>query len=379
MTYREAQHAGLVASGAGTTEAAGKRSWRQTILRWVIPAKGQKTLPTLSGYILIFLCLAVGVAAYNTASNILFITVSFLLSSLILNGVLSWLNFNRLSWVVYPQVPYRVGTSAQVRLEVMNTKRFITTYSIWFDMLVKGSEVKGRLPLGCQLKPNSSVALDWEFIPTVRGREYIEVKSIGSQFPFGYLKKQNPGFIRAEVIVWPERVEYVFKDFGGQKVADSGHAMKRKGDGEDLLGVRRYEKGDPCKHIHWKASARRGKLMVRELAEERQDGYILAIDTSDEAWKDSGKLELLCRFALSLAEDLFTRNQLTGTVVNRGGVNWIRSTSDLERFFDDLSIIEYEKTGLETGISSRRNTITFEPVHPGNVYAMVGRQQVGQA
>jgi len=379
MTSSEIKHAGWVASEAGTEAAHEKRSWKRILRQMIIPVKGQKTLPTFSGYILILLCLGVGVAAYNTASNILFITVSFLLSSLILNGVLSWLNFNRLRWAVFPQTPFRVGTPAQVRLEVENSKRFITTFSLWFDMVAKSSSLKGRVPLGRQLKPESTVSLDWEFIPAVRGRECIEVKSIGSQFPFGYLTKMNPGHIKAEVVVWPERVDYAFKDFGGQKLAEAGRALKRKGDGEDLLGIRRYEKGDPCKHIHWKASARRGSLMVRELAEDRQDGYILAIDTSAVEWKDEAKLEMLCRFALSLAEDLFTRNQLNGTVINTGNVNWIRSISDLERFFDELSVVEPDKTGVQSGFASRRNTITFEPVNPGYIHAMVGRQQVGQA
>jgi len=365
-------------AAASSAEMPRKTLW-QMIRGLFLPQRGQRTLPTLAGYFLIFICLGVGVAAYNTASNILFITVSFLLASLILNGVLSWLNFSRIQWLIHPQAPYRVGTPAGVRLEVSNHKRFIVTFSLWFDMRIRATKIQGRLPLGRQLKPQSSVSLDWSFTPEKRGRERVEVKTIGSQFPFGYLKKVIPGRVHTDIVVWPSRIEYAFKDISGQKVLDRGHALKRKGDGEDLLGVRRYEVGDSRKHIHWKASARRGKLMVRELAEERQDGYILVIDTADEGWKDSHKLEILCRFALSLAEDLFTRNQLTATVINRGNVRWIRSIADLERFFDDLAVVEPVSVGVEPGFADRRNTITFEPVHPGFVNALVGKQQVGQA
>ena len=53
---------------------------------------------TLTGWCLIVVSLGLGVAAYNTASNILFLTLSLLLSSLILSGVLSLINFKKLRW-----------------------------------------------------------------------------------------------------------------------------------------------------------------------------------------------------------------------------------------------------------------------------------------
>ncbi len=54
-----------------------------------IPPRGHKTIPTAAGFVLILLTLGIGSAAYNTSSNILFMTVSLLLSSLLLSGILS--------------------------------------------------------------------------------------------------------------------------------------------------------------------------------------------------------------------------------------------------------------------------------------------------
>lgn len=41
-------------------------------------------------------------------------------------------------------------------------------------------------------------------------------------------------------------------------------AVPRAGSGNEILGVREYQRGDPLRRIHWRLSARRGELVVRE-------------------------------------------------------------------------------------------------------------------
>ena len=366
--------------GSAGSEGNGKkrRSLLSKIYRLIIPPKGHRTIPTLSGYVLIFLSLAIGVAAYNTSSNILFITVSFLLSSLILSGVLSSLNFSKLRWRLIEQSPYRVNRKAFVRLEISNFKRFLTTYSLWFDMVAELSGIKGRLPLARRLNPERNVSLEWAFLPQKRGREKISIRSIGSQFPFGFLSKAMPADEQVEVYVWPERIDYSFNPIGGSEIHFQGQTLKRKGSGEDLIGIRDYQIGDPMKQINWKATARRQKLMVREMAEDKQPGYVLAVDTSHQAWKTEAHLEHLCRFAASLAEDLFTHNQLSATIINGEEPLMIRSMTDLEKFLNALSIIEAVDHVADIG-AHRSNVISFEPEYPGGVHALVGLQKAGQA
>lgn len=354
------------------------RSILRKLYRLVIPPKGHRTIPTISGYGLIFISLGIGVAAYNTSSNILFITVSFLLSSLILSGVLSSLNFSKLSWRLIEQSPYRVNRKAFVRLEVANSKRFLTTYSIWFILQAERNEIKGRLPLARRLNPERSVPLEWSFTPRKRGLETIAIQSIGSQFPFGFLSKSMPANEQVKVHIWPQRIEYTFNPVSGSNMHFQGKTLKRKGSGEDLIGIRGYQVGDPLKQINWKATARRQRLMVRELAEDKQPGYILTVDSSDEAWKSESRLETLCSFAASLAEDLFTQNQLSFTITNGSEPLPIRCMADLELFLDALAVLEPVQKSSDVG-AFRPNVISFEPGYPGGVYALVGFQKAGQA
>ena len=79
--------------GPGARGPKRRFTWNAVLWALVFPQRGQRILPTLSGTLLIALSLGIGMAAYNSANNILFITLSLLLACLILSGVLSWLNF----------------------------------------------------------------------------------------------------------------------------------------------------------------------------------------------------------------------------------------------------------------------------------------------
>ena len=118
--------------------------------------------------------------------------------------------------------------------------------------------------------------------------------------------------------------------------------------------------------------------MVREMAEDKQPGYILSIDTSHQAWKHEEHLEHLCRFAASLAEDLFTQNQLSATIINGEEPVMVRCVADLEEFLNSLALVQPVEHTIDVGIH-RPNVISFESVYPGGVHALVGLQKAGQA
>jgi uncharacterized protein (DUF58 family) len=59
------------------------------------------------------------------------------------------------------------------------------------------------------------------------------------------------------------------------------HRLRRPGSGSELLDLRDYRPGDPPKRIAWKASARRDKLITRELESEVPIRCTLFVDASD--------------------------------------------------------------------------------------------------
>ncbi|MBX3234058.1 MAG: DUF58 domain-containing protein [Labilithrix sp.] len=66
--------------------------------------------------------------------------------------------------------------------------------------------------------------------------------------------------------------------------APAGRSAPLTGDGEQLKELREHVPGDPFKRIAWRASARRGTLLVREMEREERDIVWLVIDASVELW-----------------------------------------------------------------------------------------------
>ncbi|MCW5833633.1 MAG: DUF58 domain-containing protein, partial [Labilithrix sp.] len=76
-------------------------------------------------------------------------------------------------------------------------------------------------------------------------------------------------------------------------LAPAGRPARLPGEGETLKELRQHVPGDPFKRIAWKASARRGQLLVREMEREERDVVWLILDASVELWAgDDGRAPL---------------------------------------------------------------------------------------
>ncbi len=81
------------------------------------------------------------------------------------------------------------------------------------------------------------------------------------------------------------------------------YGVSSKGEGMDYYGVREYRPGDPLHHVHWKNTARRGELVVREFETEVGVPLVILVDTQEkpEAVRDSSWLDSSARLAASIA------------------------------------------------------------------------------
>jgi uncharacterized protein (DUF58 family) len=409
----------------GSAAGSSVRWWRDfkwNTLLWslVFPARSESIAPTVPGLLLIALSLGIGSAAYNTGNNILFIALSLLLSCLILSGVLSWLNFSGLRWRLAPGPALRVGRDTAVALELCSVKKFLPTYGLWFDLravdtfygtdrthlepgekksvreilaAVDKAETRTRLFLRDRLDAGEETRLEWIFRPERRGVLRLELAGVGSLFPFGFLRKTLSGRLRCEVVVWPAPVEYRSEGTAVARRPQAGERMARVGSSTDLLALRHYEPGDSHRLIHWKASARLGKLVVRQFAAESAEGFGLWLRTPAEVWTRVEQFELLVSFVATLSEDLFRAGKLLCAVVNDEPPIAVRGVRDLEEFMDQLAVVacvgEVESRELrvesqrsEAGSAAflaRGNIIAFAPDGARGVAAYVDGKKTATA
>jgi uncharacterized protein (DUF58 family) len=370
------------------------------------PARSERIQPTISGVVLIGLCMGIGTAAYNSSSNILFIALSLLLACLILSGVLAWLNLRKLDWRLEVQPLLRAGQEAGVGLLIKNGKKFLPTYALWFEFVAspldrrapgkpestitgKGIDVwavlkkaeeatlKGTVHLSTRLDPGSETRLDWAFTPAKRGLLKIELRGVGSLFPFGFLRKLTGTELQTVVPVWPAPVEYRRFAGSGPRRPSGDLQQAKAGNEGDMIALRRYEHGDSHRLIHWKATARTGRLLVRQFSAQSMEASSIWVRTDASIWQREEQFELLMSFAATLAQDLFRAGRLQAASVDAQPMATMRRVADLESFLDRLAEampLPAPKGGaVQAPRPSRQNAnlITFEPEGTRGVAAFI--------
>ena len=82
--------------------------------------------------------------------------------------------------------------------------------------------------------------------------------------------------------------------------SDVLHERARTGAGQEYLGVREYRPGDPPRSVHWRSTARVGKLVVREFEEEVQTRVTLVLGGADTGTPPDSAFEALVAAAASI-------------------------------------------------------------------------------
>ncbi len=385
--------------------------WRRILWGLLWPRRFERIQPTISGVVLIGLSLGIGTAAYNSSSNILFIALALLLACLILSGVLAWLNLRRLEWRLEIQPPLRAGQETEVGLLLRNGKRFMPTYALWFEfaagdferreparpestLTAKGidvwaalsraerSTVSGTVHLRTRLDPGGEARLGWIYTPARRGLVRIELRGVGSLFPFGFLRKLTGTDLRRELPVWPAPVEYRRLGGSSPRRREGERRLARVGHEGETIALRQYEAGDSHRLIHWKASARSRRLLIRQFSSQNSDACAIWLRTDASVWTRPEQFELLMSFVATLAQDLFRAGRLQSAAIDAGPQMPVKRVADLDSFLDRLAGAQplappagaAPPAGPERphpNLSPRPNLMTFEPDGARGVAAFV--------
>ena len=107
----------------------------------------------------------------------------------------------------------------------------------------------------------------WETAFPARGRERLPALRVTTRFPFGLFAKSAPVAVGAEIVVYPA-LRPVTPDAWRRAQGAVFTSPRRTGHGHGLRNLREYRAGDDPRLIHWRLSAKRRELVVRELEEE---------------------------------------------------------------------------------------------------------------
>ena len=112
-----------------------------------------------------------------------------------------------------------------------------------------------------------------------RGRYVLERLLVSIEDPLGLERVSYATGDRREVLVRPRvpELDVLFSDAGARGTGGA-RALLRRPSGFELHAVREYQDGEPLRAVHWPSTARRARLMVKELDDAPRDDVVVVLD-----------------------------------------------------------------------------------------------------
>lgn len=112
-----------------------------------------------------------------------------------------------------------------------------------------------------------------------RGRYVVEEARATIEDPFGLARAEVDLDAKGSLLVYPRLVaiDRLFSESGAH-AQDGQRLLLRRPTGFDLHSVREYEQGESLRKVHWPTTARRGRLMVKELEDAPRDEIAVILD-----------------------------------------------------------------------------------------------------
>ena len=117
-----------------------------------------------------------------------------------------------------------------------------------------------------------------------RGRYPYRLARAVLEDPFGLCRAEVDLGAGGALLVYPRLVDLdrVFSDAGSQ-TPEGRRVLLRRPSGFDLHSVREYEQGESLRKVHWRSTAKRGQLMVKELEDAPRDEIAVVLDADASA------------------------------------------------------------------------------------------------
>ncbi len=224
-----------------------------------------------SGVLFIGLTVFLGAAAVNTGNNLLYMVVSALLSFMFFSGAFSILNLRGIDVSLIP--PSEVFAKRKNRFMVVARKTFPFP-----SFLIKLSTDSGSACLFPMIHNKESVSELLVEFPSRGFYNSIRVR-VESSFPFGLFVRSYTKEVKLNLVVFPSPIPTALGMFINSQ-ENKGEANSRTiHEGfEDIRNIKEYS-GEPMKLIHWKLSAKREELLVKDMVAEELAPVILDLDS----------------------------------------------------------------------------------------------------
>ena len=276
------------------------------------------------------------------------------------------------------------GHTAKATVRVTNLSMIPCLEAQWDDVLPSGisGDASGDLPaLGGSRQSDSRVSFSYSLQGLRRGKHPIGPLKVQVLDPFGLVYRRHSFGSAEPLIVLPRRVD--LQALAPRGESDAGAARpspQHVGVGDDDIIARAHLPGDAMKRLHWKATAHRGELMVRQEEQQINPRIGVFLDTephtqgtardSKGAWEHSPTFEWGIVAAASIVHHLGRNGYTVSFQTSSPAID--REIADgrdsVEDAMVDLAVLEPDETEHDRAMPPERAA-----------FAILGRLDIARA
>ena len=201
-----------------------------------------------------------------------------------------------------------------------------------------------------------------------RGRYEVGPLRITVTDPFGLVQRTRYVLGTEEVIVYP-RVRDVLPppEMGGLDLdREQPQVRSRIEPSGEFHTLREYAPGDDLRHVHWKSTARRGHLMMRQNEARRRTPVLVLLDVRPGS-HDRASFERAVEACASIVTAIDRIDRPVEVMLSTGRMIGVPGRRHLDTVMDELAVIEPHGPERLVAAESRRRS--------GALVAIVGRAQ----
>jgi uncharacterized protein (DUF58 family) len=297
-------------------------------------------------YYLFVLAFIVGGATLRDI-NLLFILAGMMVGPLLFNWRFVAQSLRQLS--ISRRLPEQIFAGRPFRVEIcgQNQRRRLGSWMVVVDDCVQpeGADREGEKQ---RARPNASVVLPhvaaggmqaaaYQVTLPQRGRYRFGPLWVSTRFPMGLVKATARLKHFQRVVVWPRLGRLApswLRLLDSRRVGrQTTHHRQGPIDG-DYYGLREWRPGDSKRWIHWRTTAKMGKLAVRQFEQQQNQDLALVLDLwlpANPRDEDQGRVEVAVSFVATLVNELARRggSRLTIALAARQRGHWSATASPL--------------------------------------------------
>lgn len=228
-------------------------------------------LPTPFGYAFAVLLIFTALGGLNFNNNLALLLVFTVGTLAQMTTFLAYRNLTGLTVTTLFAEPVFAGQTARFQLRLHNEEARYR-YSV---QSAKANHSDGDCK---DIPPDDSACLELPQSASERGWLSAPALRIETRYPLGLFRAWTWLFPSARCLV------YARPTANPPPLPLMGHGASgpsRRGEGDQLHGLRTYQAGDPLKRIAWRSSARHDALLTREMEAPQERACVLDFDRSD--------------------------------------------------------------------------------------------------